>query len=738
MRYWATCSSLVLAMTWVACDADPLLPGPIHIEPPPFTCPLPRAETAPWPAIESHAESIGALPDGANCRVSEKTMSRLNRTEYENTTRDLLGIDHTLAQDFPDDDTYHGFDNNAEALSLAPLLVEKYFEAARALVDAALDRGLPQPERILYETEDHWPTGNQQVGYRFANEHQKSLPIHIPHTGDYVIRIRAFGQQAGNQPPQLELSVDGGFISLFDVEETSESPGIFESTVRLTQGGHIVSAAFRNDYNRIRTRWRNAQDRALVVDYIELDGPYHPEPGPLPSARTRIMTCSPEESSVQQCAEEIISAFAQRAFRRTVTTSEAQRLSGLVNIALAQGEDFEEGIALALRAILISPEFLFRVERDPIISDGDAFLVDDFALASRLSYFLWSSMPDDRLLQLAEERVLTDPSVLENEIRRMIDSPKSHAFVENFGGQWLQYRALKQASPDGALFPDADALLTDSMQCETELLFHHAFRENLPARDLIDADYTFINQKLAVHYGFERPELTLLPQEDAHPLSRFGKASLEGTQRMGLLTHGAVLMLGSHPDRTSPVLRGKWVLDQLLCMPPPPPPPDVGGFPEESSAGETVRERMEAHRSDPFCASCHVHMDPIGFAFENFDAVGAWRNDENGQSIDASGLFLETHHFDGAKELATLIADDFRLQRCVSEKVLTYALNRGLSEEDACHLDLIRHSETDAPLGLRELVVQIAMSAPFRMRVKQEAAPDRAREVERPQREEAP
>jgi hypothetical protein len=707
----------------IGCPGDVLLPS---AEPPPtlpFICPLkpPTADDTPMPAADPDA--IGTIPELNGCTISGRTMSRLNRTEYNNTVQDLLLVDLSPANDFPDDDTHYGFDNISDALTIAPLLVEKYNEAARTLIEAALDKGLPKPELTLYETETHWGAPRDLIGTRLGNEQVRRLPLHIPLAGDYLIRVRAYGEQAGYESPQLELQVNGSPIAVFEVPQTSANPAVFETQHRLTVGFHVIGIGFLNDYNRNQTRNQERLDRALVVDYIELDGPHDPPEPPMPAARANIMICDPEESGQSECAQDILMRFASRAYRRPVSDSDLQRLQGFLDVAAAEGEGFEEGIAMALRAILLSPEFLFRVERDKLVASDAPQLLNDHELASRLSYFLWSSMPDERLSQLANENALTDPEVLSTEIDRMLSSPKSQALVENFGGQWLQSRGVKNKHFDPELYPDADALLKDSMQCETDLMFDHILRENLPVQELVNAEYTFLNKRLAVHYSLEAPEADRIPEQEAHSLSHFGLAPLAETNRKGILTQGSFLALGSHPDRTSPVRRGKWVLDQLLCMPPPPPPPDIPGFPEETNEAATVRERMEAHRSDPFCASCHVNMDPIGFAFENYDATGVWRDEESGQQIDASGLFLEQHHFEGAHELAELIAADARLGSCATEKLLTYAIGRGLVEADACTLDSLVGVLNEKGFGSRDLIREIAMSGPFRMRVQVDGTP---------------
>lgn len=425
-----------------------------------------------------------------------------------------------------------------------------------------------------------------------------------------------------------------------------------------------------------------------------------------------IRICEPGED--RQCGRNIITRFARRAWRRPASAAEIAQLISLFNVAAAQGDPPEVGVKLALRAILVSPHFLYRIEGDDDPQSNTAHFLNDYELATRLSYFLWSSTPDGTLSALADDGTLHKPAVIEAQVRRMLRDPKSSALQENFVGEWLYTRALDSVQPDARLYPQFDDELKWSMQQETELFYRSLIDENRDALDLLDSDYTFVNARLADHYG--------LPGVSGTEMRR---VSLQGTQRRGILSQASFLAVTSHPNRTSPVKRGKWVMGQLLCTEPPPPPPNIPPLPEGEGQGGTLRERMQAHRANPTCASCHAVMDPIGFGLENFDAVGHWRElDAEGMPIDASGVLPNERAFSGAKELASLLKQDDHVPACFVRQLLTYALGRGTTRSDECAIADMTEAFQSSGNHLADLFQLIATSDPFmRRRGELESAP---------------
>lgn len=494
------------------------------------------------------------------------TIRRLNRVEYNNTIRDLVGIDFHGADDFPCDDVGYGFDNIGDVLSMAPILMEKYLDAAE----------------------------------------------------------------------------------------------------------RIVAKAFET-----------------------------------PQVRERIMFCQPTEQTKIDCARKIIERFVFHAYRRAVKTDEVDRLVGLVRQAEAQGDSFDKGIQLALQAILVSPHFLFRIELDSQPRNEQAIhAVNDFELASRLSYFLWSSMPDHELFEQARQGKLHEEPILESQVRRMLKDGKAHSLVENFAGQWLELRSLKNVSPDPGLFPGFDEALRAAMLKESELFFGAVAKEDRSILDFLDADFTFLNERLARHYGIN----------GVHG-DQFQRVHLTTDQRGGILTQASILTVTSNPTRTSPVKRGKWILDNLLGTPPPPPPPDVPELKEGKELTGTLRQRMEQHRANPSCATCHQRMDPLGFGFENYDAIGTWRTLDGKSPIDPSGVLPDGKSFKGPKELkAILKGKEEEFRRCFTEKLLTYALGRGLEFYDKAAVEQISRNLAQKGNRFSALVVEIVKSDPFQKR----------------------
>jgi mono/diheme cytochrome c family protein len=644
------------------------------------------------------------------------TIRRLNRVEYNNTIRDLVGVDFEPAADFPQDDVGYGFDNIGDVLSMPPILLERYLKAAESVLDEALVTGpLPPKTRRFSPDKIKGHVGGSALATLSSNG-EMYVDYDARVGAEYVFKVRAYGDQAGDEKVKMALRADGKDLEEIEIRRGRGNSKTVEHRVKLERGNHRLGVAFLNDFyleteiaktnarGRI-TKEKKIQDRNLQVEVIEVVGPFSDEVPPLPASHRRIFTKKPGPKTTNEVAREIISSFAGRAFRRPATTSEVARLMTLTQKALESGENFEASVKYALTAVLVSPHFLFRGELQPDPDNpSSVHKVNEYALASRLSYFLWSSMPDEELFQMAANGRLRKN--LDAQIKRMIADPKARALVDNFAGQWLQLRTMEIIAPDSKLFPGFDDDLRESARRETEKLFEYVLREDRPVTEFLTADYTFVNERLAKHYGI-----------DGVKGSDFVKVSLQGTPRGGVLTHASFLALTSNPTRTSPVKRGKWVLENILASPPPPPPPNVPPLDGKELKG-TLRQRMDEHRANAVCASCHAKMDPIGFAFEHFDAVGRYRDKDGSEVIDATGVLTSGEAFDGHSQLNKVLAgsrrDDFI--RCLSEKMLTYALGRGLEYYDRPAVDLIKGRLEKDGLKFSTLIRSVVDSVPFQMR----------------------
>jgi hypothetical protein len=674
---------------------------------------MPPKERPRPPALETQKmlgaiEAVLAVDCSRQHSAGRVTLHRLNRAEYNNTIRDLVGIDFKPAADFPADDVGYGFDNIGDVLSVSPLLLEKYLIAAEEILDRAIV--LVNPSR---------PTTNRldglRVSFRAGEQPMKGMPGYLHsegqvsgqtsfEEGDYIIRAQVYAQQVGKENVRAALRV--GFkdvIKDFEVKGTRSAPDTIEAKVHFKAGTGRIAVSFLNPFKDPVEKDPDKQQRRLYVRSIVADGPYNPPPPKLPETHVRLMA-HPAGLLPREAARVIVSRFATRAFRRPVTPEEVERLLQLYDKAQKDGERFENRVRLALYRVLVSPHFLFRVELDPSGAvGGKAYPISEYALASRLSYFLWSSMPDAELFGLAAQGNLL-PN-LEAQVRRMLKDPKSAAFVENFAGQWLTLRNLANVSPDPKVFPGFDADLRAAMHRETELFFEAIVREDRSILDLLDADFSFVNERLAKHYGISGIKG-----------KAFQRVKLPPT-RGGILTQASILTLTSYPDRTSPVLRGKWVLEQVLNTPPPPPPPDVPPLEDSKRLTGSLRQVMELHRKNALCASCHNRMDPIGFAFENYDAVGAWREKDGKFVIDPSGQLPDGKAFKGPGDLKTILKGKKDLfSRCLAEKVLTYALGRGLEPYDKCAVDGILPALENNEYRFSTLLVEVVKSEPFLMR----------------------
>jgi hypothetical protein len=556
---------------------------------------------------------------------------------------------------------------------------------------------------------DAAPTRSLEGG-RLNSTGQFTRDFEIEREGNYVIRVLAWGDQAGPDPCRMVIGVDGKPRRKADVPNGRGAPIEYDAKLRLAAGKHQLAVAFLNDFYDKKEPDPKKRDRNLAIDAITLAGPVGVLPGDLPAAHVRFFSrpIDPTADLTDQSEqfEKLLAPVASRAFRRSVTPDELDGLAAVFFAARREGEMIERAAQLSLSALLVSPSFLFRVEGDP--PPGRIRNLNDFELAARLSYFLWSSLPDDALFRAATRGEVSTPDQLATHSERMLRDPKVLALVKNFAGQWLQLRGLADVKPDPKRFPGFDAELREAFRQETEEFFAHIVREDRSVLEFLDADYTFVNERLARHYG--------LPDVKG---GDFRRVSLDGRQRGGLLGQASILTVTSNPTRTSPVKRGKWILENLFAAPPPDPPPNVPELAEAS--GEklvgTLRQRMEQHRADPACASCHKLMDPLGFGLENYDAIGSWRDRDGGAAVDAGGELPDGRRFSGPAELRAIVAarkDEFR--RCLIEKLLTYGLGRGLEYYDACAVERIAAAAAAGGDRFSVIIAEIVRSPAFRQR----------------------
>jgi Protein of unknown function (DUF1592)/Protein of unknown function (DUF1588)/Protein of unknown function (DUF1585)/Protein of unknown function (DUF1587)/Protein of unknown function (DUF1595)/Ca-dependent carbohydrate-binding module xylan-binding/Planctomycete cytochrome C len=650
------------------------------------------------------------------------TIRRLNRAEYNNTIRDLISIDFHPADDFPSDDVGYGFDNIGDVLSMPPILLEKYLAAAEVISEEAIVAG-PSAKGVIKswnsETLGSGAGGSPRDDGTLVLTSESEIVVNyqFPRNAHYILRVRASGDQAGPDPVRMAIRIDGKELKRFDVTVPDGKFQDFQFRQNLRGGPRRLSVAFLNDYYEPTAPDPKQRDRNLIVESIEVEGPLYSAGDPLPERHRRIIFTTPQSpGDTPRASRAILERFASRAYRRPAREAELAKLMKLVDLAVQKGDSFERGVQLAVQAILVSPQFLFRVElgsRAPLTGSkgGEAIPVEkigDFELASRLSYFLWSSMPDDELWRAALDGSLRSAETLDKQVRRMLRDAKAHALVENFAGQWLQLRNLRSLYPDRGRFPSFDDKLREAMIRETELFFGAVMRGDSSILEFIDSDFTYVNERLARHYG--------IPDVKGE---QFRRVKLKGHERGGLLTQASILMVTSNPTRTSPVKRGKWVLEQLLGTPPPPPPPNVPLLAEDAKplTAATLRLRMEQHRSKASCAVCHNKLDPLGFGLENFDAVGAWRDQDSGVPVDSSGTLPSGESFRGPKELkAILKVHTPEFTRCLTEKMLTYALGRGVEEYDRCAVEQIVKSLESSRYRFSALVLGIVKSDPFQKR----------------------
>ena len=695
------------------------------------------------------------------------TARRLNRAEYNNTVRDLLGVDIHPADVFPQDDSGYGFDNIGDVLSLSPVLMEKYLTAAENVARTAV-YGVPAMKPSVVEFR---PQG-RKIEPKFAplSEYDAtglSLPnalhttFRFPVEAEYTFRLHLNGARPpasdgvkfavwidGQQAQALVLDPEGG--AAFDANRQVFDSFTLDFRVKVSAGEHWVAASPVNLYDGLPAAFNGANpshkpalpipqfkplpDRppevnerirknfeaklnekvpvnTVRVNRLDIGGPYNQAVGASLESKKKVFTCRHLDGKHQaSCATKILTSLAHRAYRRPVTAAEIEPLTNLVAMAKQKGDTFEEGLCVAMQAMLVSPHFLFRLEQDRPAASGEisSYRINQHELAARLSYFLWSSMPDDELLRAADQGLLHKPTVLKAQIQRMLKDEKAKALVENFGGQWLELRKLESQKPDRERFPEYDDYLRMSIRRETEMFIESIVREDKSILDFIDGKYSYLNERLASLYkipGVKGPD--------------FRKVSLANNpQRGGIITQASVLTVSSYTTRTSPVLRGKWILDNILNAPPPPPPPDVPNL-DESKIGSTltVRQQLEEHRKNPSCAACHARLDPLGFGLEKFNAIGEWRTMDGKLPIDDSGLLPDGRKFNGPGELRAILRTDRNaFAQGLTEKLLTYGLGRGLERYDKPAVKKIAAAVAANDFRFSSLVLEIVNSLPFQQR----------------------
>jgi mono/diheme cytochrome c family protein len=720
---------------------------------------MPRPDKATYDSLVSYLETSLDKAAAEKLNPGRPALHRLNRAEYANTIRDLLAVDTNainITELLPTDDAGYGFDNIGDVLTVSPLLMEGYLAASRRIsrvavgdrTAEALSQNYEVPRYLIQQERmsEDLPLGSRggiAVRHNFPADGEYTLRVRLQRNGKtYIVglahprqldvrldgqRIKQFtvgGDYQGKRPEQASSFNQGDFERyLMNADQRLEMRFQAKAGTRLVQvtfpdqiaeqegvlQSPVTDYAYAWDYGR-------PDDLEPAVERITIGGPFNSTGISETVSRRRIFTCTPANANEEDaCATRILSTLARRAFRRPATDSDVQDLFTFYQSGKVEG-GFEEGIATALQRILVDPEFLFRVEKDPSnIPPGTAHRVTDLELASRLSFFLWSSIPDDQLLQVAEKGELGKPEVLEQQVKRMLVDPRSEALVKNFAGQWLYLRNVEQVWPNPDVFPDFDANLRESFKKESELFFASQLKENRSVLNLINADYTFVNERLAKHYG--------IPNVYG---SHFRRVAMKDENRQGLLGQGSILTVTSYATRTAPTIRGRWLLENVLGTPPPPPPANVPSLDlKKGDDGKvlTMRQQMEMHRANPVCASCHRVMDPLGFALENFDATGGWRTtDDSGAPLDTSGVTPNGFQLKGPKDLrAYLVSNPDQFTNTVAEKLLTYALGRGVESYDAPAIRTIMRGAKPENYTWSSLILGIVKSTPFQMRRSRES-----------------
>jgi hypothetical protein len=691
---------------------------------------MPRPPDAQYDAIVKYMENGRDSLAETKPNPGRPTLHRLNRTEYANAVRDLLSLEVDVAELLPADDIGYGFDNIGDVLQVSPFLMERYLGAARKISRTAIgDSSMP----VAYQTYNvhHGLVQNDRLSESspIGSRGGTTIRHYFPVDGEYEIsvtvqRSRDDEYLGFERERKLDLRLDDERLLLGTLAASDKKLVLGSGTapdanlkarVKVAAGTHEVGATFMKDtvlregiIERIRDD--NVQTYFEGVSTVTVAGPFNVQ-GPGDTAtRDKIFICKPTGPADEEaCAQRVLSNLAHRAYRRPVTADDLPQLMTLYRQGTQNG-GFEAGIRLAMQKILVSPDFIFRAEVDPPNAQaGTVYKISDIELASRLSFFLWSSIPDEELLSLAESGRLKEPAVVEAQVKRMLADPRSAALVKNFAGQWLFLRNIERIAPDSTSFPYFDENLRHALQRETEMLIESQIREDRGVAEMLTTDYTFLNERLAEHYGVK-----------GIYGSEFRRVKLEDPNRHGLLGQASILTVTSYPNRTAPTIRGKWVLEQLLGTPPPPPPPNVPSLKEDASTQKmTMRQRMELHRANPVCAACHRQMDPLGFALENFDGLGSWRVETAPGSgpIDTSGSLPDGTNFNGPAGLReTLLKKKDAFVETFTERLLTYALGRGVEEYDFAALRKVTRDAAKDNQKWSSIILGIVNSTPFQMR----------------------
>ena len=697
------------------------------------------------PAAKAMAASLETAIDqaaAARPNPGRPALHRLNRTEYANAVRDLLGVQIDVSAVLPTDDMSHGFDNMADVLTVSPALLDGYIRAAGKISREAMGDPSALPITSTYSIPRVLSQMRHVEGTPFGTRGGMAVMHDFPADGDYVFKLGfyysptgpLFGMNQG-KGQQVEIAVNGERVALLDINPamTLAKDGIKTPPIRIKAGPQRISASFPQKFDGpIEDEYRMVEQSLVDVSVgtvpgmttlphlheMSITGPTKVEGISETASRRRILTCRPATAKEEvPCARQILTPLVRRAYRRPATANDLEALLNFYQAGRNAG-DFDAGIRTALQALLANPEFVFRFERAPAnTAAGANYRIGDLDMASRLAFFLWSAPPDDALLAAAEQGALHTSAGLENQVRRMLADPKSEALSTNFAAQWLHLQNLKIANPDLFEYPDFDRTLADSMRRETELLFNYIVHQDRPIPELLTADYTFVDERLAKHYG--------IPNVMG---SRFRKVPVTDPNRYGLLGHGGILTLTSTALRTSPVQRGKYVLEVLLGTPPPPPLPNVPALPENADARTghvakplSVRERLEQHRADSVCASCHKLMDPIGFALENFNAIGVWRTNDSGYRIDPAGTMFDGAKLDGPVSLRNaILAHSDSFLEAFTQNLLSYGVGRVLESYDMPAVRAIEREAARNDNRFSAYILAIVRSAPFQMRKAEE------------------
>jgi hypothetical protein len=716
---------------------------------------MPRPDQAAIESLISFLETSIDRAAAAKPDPGRSPLHRLNRTEYANAIRDLLALNIDVTSLLPADDEANGFDNIADVLKVSPSLLEQYLSASGKISSLAIGDPATTPVSEVYPVPPDLAQGEHIEGLPLGTRGGILIHHNFPLDGKYDFNVSLLQNIVGyitglEWPHQLEITVDGVRVFLAPVggEEDNKMSdanlGVAKDTldarlktrVAVKAGPRLIGVSFiRKDSAESDeplqpfTRDLDLQNMNGIplIEHVQITGPFEAAgPGDTPSRR-RIFVCHPANRSDEiPCAKKILSTLARRAYRRPVTDGDLEKLLSFYQAGRNRGT-FDTGIGNALRLILASPKFLYRFEKDPAnVAPGSIYRVSDLDLASRLSFFLWSSIPDDELLNAAAQGKLKDPAVLEQQVRRMLADPRAESLVTNFAEQWLYLRNVQSANPAPEVFPNFDDNLRQSFKRETELFFESILREDRSVLDLLNADYTFVNERLAKHYG--------IPNIYG---SQFRRVKLTDENRRGLLGQGSILTVTSQPNRTSPVLRGKWILENILGTPTPAPPPGVPPLKENEEGGKavSVRALLEEHRKNPVCATCHKVMDPLGFSLDNFDAVGQWRTKEAGGPIDASGQLADGTKVNGPVSLRqALMKHPEQFAGTLTEKLLTYALGRGLEYYDMPAVRKVARDSGNDDYRFSSIIMGIVKSVPFEMKKSQEEESPRLTAAATPRR----